>query len=184
MPRTATFSSLVFFLLFASATQAADFVTIDNIQNPVRHDTVYVHTKAKILLPFWAEKMLREGVPLEFILDIEIREHREWLLDKLLVNISVKRRLGYRPETESYVVEKLPGGDHTSFEKLASALGYLGNYHNIPAISEEIARSLKKPYVRVRVTVPRTILPLDAQLESLISGHFLLSSGWYIKDLR
>ncbi len=183
-PRIAALSGLAFFLLFATATKAAGFITIDSIQNPIRHDTLYVHTKAKIVLPFWAEKLLREETPLEFVLDIEIREHREWLLDKMLVNISIKRHLKYQPGTESYLVENLPDGSQALFKRLASALAYLGNYRDIPAISEEIARSLEKPYVGVRVTVPRMNLPLGAQLESLISGNFLLSSGWYIKDLK
>ncbi len=122
---------------------------------------------------------LEHGVALRIDIEIEARQLRLWLWDRVLRTEFLKRRLEYHPLSEQYLVTDLNAGIKRHFQTLPHALAFLGTIKNYPAFGR-ISRVEGARYTaRIRARLHTESLPTPLKLIAYTSADWRLSSPWF-----
>ena len=127
---------------------------------------------------------LENGVPLSFTTYINMRLQRNWLWDKDMVEVEVRKVLRYHPLSSQYRVDNLYTDTRQMFATREAALRALGETRDLPLIEEQ--RLTPDQYYLVDVQTRHEIdaLPLPLRTMAYVSPGWHLSSKvweWQLK---
>ncbi len=151
----------------------------------VLYDGVYsLDARLQFILSTEALDALENGLPLNFVTDIEVIESRRFWIDDTIFANAIRYQLQYHALSQRYLVRNLISGDQESFATLYSALNNLGRLVDIPII-EEIQLSPERRY-RFRIRSKLRFQDFSGPLRTIAFwlDEWHLRSEWFTWKLE
>lgn len=122
---------------------------------------------------------LHKGVPLTFVLTIEVARPRDYLWDDSIAELEQRYQLEYQMLTQQYLVRNLNSGSLFSLPALDVALSVLGTVVALPLIDHQLLDESDdyEGYMRVQLDIEE--LPVPLRLLSYFSSEWRLRSEWF-----
>lgn len=169
--------------LFPLTGQAQGFSVRDTRTS--LEDGVYrLDARLKLQLTAQPLEALKNGVPLQIALDIEVLRPRRYLWAAEVAALEQRFELRYHALTERYEVHNLNSGARHSYYSLASALQGLGRIRGLPVIDARLLDPDEHYLLNLGVRLEIDSLPVPLRMRAYLSGDWWLNSGWYSRDLR
>lgn len=127
-------------------------------------------------------KALRDGVTLDFDLDVRIERERRLWFNANIVELTLHRELSYHAVSDRYVVRDVRSGDQDSFATLDEALDYLGKVNGWPILVEPQLDGGNYS-ISVRAGVRRGQLPASLRALLFWTDDWARQSEWYTWSL-
>ena len=172
--------------LFALALPAAayDGFDLSNYRTSVVDDSIVLNADFVFALPRRIEDALDGGADLTFVIQIEVYSPRDYLPDKNLVSIEIRRRLSYDAQTKKYAVDDLTFGRLDSRHTLHNALADIGEVSDIRLNDAALARANQESLVRLRLDLSLVELPLPLRLRAIFLPDWYFTSPWFAWKLN
>lgn len=122
------------------------------------------------------EDALQNGIPLYFVLDIELSRARWWWLDEKVVQTALTYRVSYNALTRQYRVAS--GLLSQSYGSLDEVQRYIGRITSRPVIRLDALTSGARYDAAVRLRLDVNQLPKPFQVNALASREWTLASEW------
>jgi uncharacterized protein DUF4390 len=122
---------------------------------------------------------LRDGVTLDFDLDVNIERKRRLWFDVKVTEESLRRELSYHVVTDRYIVWNADGTELESFATLAAAIERIGQVDSWPVATESQLPGDGPWQISARAGVRRGRLPDALQTLMFWSDAWHRSSNWY-----
>ncbi len=177
-PKTTAFL-LGSLLLLGSLSAWAQSIIVDYANGRERDGLYLVDINIDMELDEKIITALKHGVSLSFDVELQIRQQRKWLWDRLVEEARLKFELKHHPLTDDYLVTDINDGSREQFQTLEEALRYLGSISNFPAT---VARKMsgEENYIGlVRAELNIEELPPPLQPITYVSSDWHLKSQWY-----
>ncbi|HEY3731313.1 MAG TPA: DUF4390 domain-containing protein [Steroidobacteraceae bacterium] len=116
---------------------------------------------------------LRDGVTLQFDLDVTISRHRRLWMNATLLEMTLRRELTYHAVTDRYVLRNEAGVEQDNFTTLEAAIDKLGRVEDLPILVQSQLRGEAPWEVAVRAGVRRGRMP-DA-----LRGLLFWTDDWH-----
>lgn len=127
-------------------------------------------------------KALRDGVTLDFDLDVRIERERRLWFNANIVELTLHRELSYHAVSDRYVVRDVRSGDQDSFATLDEALDSLGKVNGWPILVEPQLDGGNYS-ISVRAGVRRGQLPASLRALLFWTDDWARQSEWYTWSL-
>ena len=121
---------------------------------------------------------LRDGVSLDFDLDVRVDRERRFWLNAGVVDLTLRRELSYHAVSDRYVVRDSRSGDQESFATLEEALDSLGRVDAWPILVEPQLGGGNYT-ISVRAGVRRGHLPASLRALLFWTDDWARQSEWY-----
>ncbi|MCC6535032.1 MAG: DUF4390 domain-containing protein [Burkholderiales bacterium] len=170
------FLALVGVLLFTLFARAEN-IEVRSANITLREDTYALDADFEIALTPTLEDILGKGVPLNFLLELELIRPRWYWLNDRVAAVTQQYKLSYNSLTRQYRVSL--GTLYQNFASLGEAVRFIGGVRNLP-VAEKSALQPGVSYqgaVRLRLDVSQ--LPKPFQITALGSREWNVSSDWY-----
>lgn len=125
------------------------------------------------------QSQLRDGLTLEFDLDVTISHHRRLWFNATLLDTTFKRELSYHAVTDRYVLRDEAGVEQESFANLDDALERLGRIEDQPIMVESQLQGDPPWEVAVRAGMRRGRMPDALRVLVFWSDDWHRTSDWY-----
>jgi hypothetical protein len=122
---------------------------------------------------------LRHGVSLDIDIELEVRQERKWLWNKLVKEAILHFQLQHHPLSDDYVVINLDNTGRQQFQTLDKALDYLGSVKDYTLIEGDKLSRDKNYIGRVKAELNIEELPPPLQPATYGSSQWHLESQWY-----
>lgn len=126
---------------------------------------------------------LKNGVPIVFVLDLQITEPRYRWFKKAVIELEQRYELRYHALSQQYLLTNLNTGIQTIFRSLSRALEKLGRIENLPLLDASLLTDREVNHARLRFRVDVSELPLPLKIRAYTSGKWQTSSQWIRLDL-
>lgn len=152
----------------------ADVIPLNSAEIRVEEGEVLLTAEFDLSFNATLEEALQRGVPLYFVLDVEIVRPRWWWLDERTLTSSVQYRVSWQPLTRQYRVAS--GLLSQSFDSLAEVERLIGrvNSRTIARIADLERGTRYELVLRLRLDVNQ--LPKPFQVNALASRDWQLAS--------
>lgn len=154
----------------------ADVIPVKSAEMRVEDGEVLLNAEFELALNPTLEEALQKGVPLYFVLDVELARPRWYWLDEKVLAAATTWRVSYAPLSQHY--------------RVASGL-YVQNVGSIAEVERLIGRVTSRPIARadelaagaryeaaVRLRLDVNQLPKPFQVNALASREWQLASDW------
>lgn len=131
-----------------------------------------------------ATDALKNGVPLFWAVNIEIRRWRDFWRDELIVEKNLRFKIQYQALLNVYRVRNEDSGEGGNFSSLASALEALSTIHYVPVLSQSALTHGERYTAGLRVVFDRELLPLPLRPLAYLNPQWYLSSDWYLWNMK
>jgi len=112
------------------------------------------------------EDAVSRGVPLYFVLELEVTRNRWYWYSEHIAGRSVTYRLAYIPLTRQYRLSS--GGTlHQNFESLGEALRMVGRVAALPVADKGVLKAGENYQVALRLALDRQQLPKPLQVDAI-----------------
>lgn len=168
----------------ALAVASEGELRLHRVDSYLRDDVYLLNASADILLPDEPKQALESGVPLVFVVEIELQRTRKWLPNAVQHLVEQRYRLSFHGLSRSYRVENLNTGVRDSFRSLASALWHIGTLHDFPLIDRVLLRESRNYLGAIRYYLDLSELPLPLRPQAYLSSQWRFESEvltWSIK---
>lgn len=158
----------------------ADGIRLSNVLLEYDNQQLHLSADAHITLPATVEAGLDSGVPLTFVLSLQLLEPRSWWLDQTVVSVQRRYTLTYYELTRHYRVSALETDVNRNFRSLSSALAGLGELgrSSFELDDQQVASMAKEGLVAaLDMSLLRSALPLP--LQPIIRSSWTLQSQEY-----
>ena len=125
---------------------------------------------------------LRDGITLDFDLDVRIERERRLWFNANIVDLTLHRELTYHAVSDRYVVREVRSGDQETFATLDEALGYLGKVDAWPILVEPQLDGGNYT-ISVRAGVRRGRMPASLRALLFWTDDWARQSEWYTWSL-
>lgn len=164
-------------LLALPCLARADTVQVRSAELRFEDDGCYLNAEFELVLNSTLEEALQKGVPLYFVLELEVTRPRWYWFDEKLLSYSTQYRISYNPLTRQYrVATGLLGQNFDSIEEIQRMLSRV--------TSRQVARRDQLPRgtrleaaLRLRLDVNQ--LPKPFQVNAITSREWSLQSEWH-----
>ena len=176
--------SMLAFISAAIAQSVDDsgFIRIDSATFDDKADAWLLNVDAEVQLSPTMRQGLNNGVPLQFIVEVNIKEPRRFWLDKTLQTFQYRYTLIYYELTRHYRLQSMDGNDSHNFRSLIEALDELGRIQNLTVLKPDLYHSSESPIAELSFQLDSKALPLP--LQPLISSDWRLASEEYAWSLN
>jgi hypothetical protein len=157
--------------LFAGPLRSESIVG-RSAQLELGEDGYHLNADFDVALTQTLEDALVRGVPLYFVLELDIWRERDWWFDKLVVSSKHTRRLSYNALTRQYRLAS--GGLYQNFFQLNEALRVLGRVRGAPTVEPKLLRHERAHQAEVRMSLDASQLPSLFLLDALASPDWRL----------
>ena len=162
----------------APCAHAASF-RVNDLSTRRLRGVYYLNADLALKLNRQASKALANGVPLTFVVDIEVERKRGWWIwNKTVAKLTERYRLSYRPLAERYRMDNLNSGANEEYPTRAAALEAISHIRNLPVIDATLLNPRDRYYVLVRVVLDTHDLPGPLKLLAAILPGWRQASGW------
>jgi hypothetical protein len=159
------------------APARADAVVVSFAEIRAEEDGYYLNAEFQLALNPTLEEALQKGVPLYFVLELELARPRWYWFDEKVVSASTQYRISYNALTRQYRVSSgLLTQTLNSLEEVERLLSRVTS--RLVARRDQLARGAAyEAAVRLRLDVNQ--LPKPFQVNALTSRDWTLQSDWY-----
>jgi hypothetical protein len=126
---------------------------------------------------------LHDGVTLTVDLDTRIERERRFWMNADVVDLTLRRELGYHAVSDRYIVRDVRSGDQKSFATLEEALSDLGTVDGWPVLVEPQLITEGNYRISVRAGVRRGRLPTSLRALMFWTDDWHRVSQWYTWSL-
>lgn len=157
--------------------QAGDGIEVNNVSLEATDEGYKLSSSFSVELTRSLEDALMRGVPLYFMLQVEVSRPRWYWFDEVAIKATRKIRLSYNVLTQQYRAS-IDGSLHRNFARLDDLLALLrrpGRW----LVAEPGALARDASYtVAVQLSLDVSALPKPIQVSALGNGDWRISSGW------
>jgi hypothetical protein len=164
-------------LLLLAFAAAGEPIEVRSAQVGLHEDNYVLDADFEVTLTPILEDILAKGVPLNFLLEVElIRPRWYWFNDKV-ANAVQQYKLAYNSLTRQYRLSL--GTLYQNFATLSEALRFLGSVRNLPVADKNALQQGASYQGAVRMRLDVSQLPKPFQITALGSRDWNLSSDWH-----
>jgi hypothetical protein len=168
-------------LVVFAGRAAADFV-VREVEARIIDGTFHINTLLDMTLNAKPEEALNKGIPLDVVIDIALVEHRRFLWDRVVTDLTLRRHVQYHALSGQYLVSggDLGEEDFVRFSTSQAALAYVGAIHNLelPLASKKNIDSRLDYSLRLRVLLDIGSLPTPLRPLAYATPSWHHNSGW------
>ena len=148
----------------------------------IDHGVFLLHARVEYPVGPAIRNALRDGITLDFDLDVRIdRERRLWF-NANIVDLTLHRELSYHAVSDRYVVRDVRSGDLDTFATLDEALDFLGRIDAWPVLVEPQLDGGNYT-ISVRAGVRRGSMPASLRALLFWTDDWARQSEWYTWSL-
>jgi len=179
MPSSSGFSRLLALLALTLLIVAAraENIEVKSAAVALREDGYSLDADIEIALTPTLEDILTKGVPLNFLLELELIRPRWYWLNDRVVSLTQQYKLSYNPLTRQYRISI--GTFYQNFAALSDAVRFLGRLRNAPVADKSGLQSGQTYQGAVRMRLDVSQLPKPFQITALGSRDWNIGSDWY-----
>lgn len=163
------------FALLAPHAQA-DSIPVKSAELRAIDGEVVLNAEFDFVFNQTLEDALQNGIPLYFVLEIELSRARWWWLDEKVVQTALTYRVSYNALTRQYRVAS--GLLSQSYGSLDEVQRYIGRITSRPVIRLDALVSGARYDAAVRLRLDVNQLPKPFQVNALASREWTLASEW------
>lgn len=154
----------------------ADVIPVKSAEMRVEDGEVLLNAEFEFALNPTLEEALQKGVPLYFVLDVELARPRWYWLDEKVLSTSTGWRVSFAPLSQQYrVASGLYAQNVGSIAEVERLIGRVTS-RPIARVDELAAGARYEASVRLRLDVNQ--LPKPFQVNALASREWQLASDW------
>lgn len=169
-------AGLAILAAFPSPRARADVIPVKSAEMRVEDGEILLNAEFEFALNPTLEEALQKGIPLYFVLEIEIARPRWYWLDEKVQSSTTTWRVSYAPLSQQYRVAS--GLYSQTLGSIAEVERLVGRVTSRPiARATDFARGARyEAAVRLRLDVNQ--LPKPFQVNALASREWQLASDW------
>jgi Domain of unknown function (DUF4390) len=152
----------------------ADSVPLTNAEVRVEDERVVLNVDFALSLNSTLEEALQRGIPLYFLLEVDIQRPRWYWFDEKVLQHSTQYRVSYQPLTRQYRVAS--GLLSQTFDSLQEVERLIGRVTARPIASASDLEKGSRYDVVVRLRLDQNQLPKPFQVNALASREWQLAS--------
>jgi len=178
-------NKLLFLLIcFAVAQHAAFAESIDaefsirDIRSELKEGVYHLNARLDLQLGDEMREALRNGVPLVFVLELEILEPRFKWLNREVAHVEQRYELRYHALSQQYLLTNLNTGIQSAFHNLTFALSKLSYIENLPLLDADVIEGRDDVLARLRIRLDVGKLPLPLKIRAYTSQNWYTTSTW------
>ena len=155
-------------------------IELSDMQLHLSQTGLNLHLAARVRLAPAVEAGLNSGIPLTFLIDLDVVRSRRWWLDKSVLAFQRRYTLTHYDLTRHYRVDSVDTGESRNYRSLSSALSGLGEMVHISAeldTEQRVLLSQQGLFASVNMQLSRAALPLP--LQPIIRSSWTLVSEEY-----
>ncbi len=160
------------------AVQHIDGISILSVSSKEDERVFYMDADIDIQLPQYIVEALYSGIPLPMLLQVKVKETRNWWPDRLLVTVEQRYVLHYYPLLDVFKLNNLTTGSSTSHTRLDLALSKIGMIRHFPVLDKEHFITDNRLYAALHLKVDVEALPKPLRTEALLGGNWDIGSAW------
>ncbi len=165
------------FLIAADAHASGIFVR--QAETYLDGDVLRLDADVDLRLPRDVREGLENGLPVTFLMDIQIQRPRDWLWNETLAHLQQRYRLTYLPLSQQYEVFNVNSGARYLYPRLDLALNHIGHPRGLPLMDRRLLVGGARYVGALRVSVDADALPMTLRLLSYVITGWRLESDWY-----
>jgi hypothetical protein len=148
----------------------------------VLSDGVYLlNARIDFRLSEAAEDALDNGVPLTFVLQLEVERNRGWWwFDANVLSRNLRYRVRYHALSTRYLVTNVESGETRSFTSKQAALAALGTIAGLPVLEAQALQEGASYEVWLRAALDIDELPAPLKTVAYMSPQWRLVSEWHL----
>jgi len=176
---------LCFFCLWWPISVSADEfgVVVKSAEMKLQGDNYVLAAEVDYQLSMRAKEALENGIPLYWIVQVKVLQHRDMLWNKTLVEGSIRYKIQYHALLNMYRIKNEYTSEVTNFSTLAAALDSMSKVRNFSVIDKAALAPDQHYFAAVQVKLDRDSLPLPLRPTAYVSPQWFLSSAWYVWSL-
>lgn len=167
---------VLFALTFAEAT-LAQVAQLQNVKVETTEDGIQLNADFDLTLPPIMLETVRKGVPLYFVVEVEITRDRWYWLDDTLIKTKRERRISYAPLSEQYRVTT--AGISQNLSNASDIRRVLSRIRSWTIADKGRLKPGEKYEAAIRFRLDTSQLPKPFQLNNVGSREWNLSSDWH-----
>jgi len=148
----------------------------------IDHGVFLLHARVEYPQGPAIRSALRDGITLDFDLDVRIERERHLWFNANIVELTLHRQLSYHAVSDRYVVRDVRSGDQDTFATLDEALDSLGKVDGWPILVEPQLDGGNYT-ISVRAGVRRGELPASLRALLFWTSDWARQSEWYTWSL-
>ena len=148
----------------------------------IDHGVFLLHARVEYPQGPAIRNALRDGITLDFDLDVRIERERRLWFNANIVELTLHRQLSYHGVSDRYVVRDVRSGDQDTFATLDEALETLGKVDGWPILVEPQLDGGNYT-ISVRAGVRRGELPASLRALLFWTDDWARQSEWYTWSL-
>jgi len=160
----------------AAGPVRADTIPVKTAELRVEDGEVLLNAEFEIALNPTLEEALQKGVPLYFVLDVELARPRWYWLDEKVFANSTTWRVSYAPLSQQYRVAS--GIFAQNLASVAEVERLIGRVTSRPVLRADELQHGARYEAAVRLRLDVTQLPKPFQVNALASREWQLASDW------
>jgi hypothetical protein len=131
-----------------------------------------------------AKTALENGVPLYWTLRINLKQRRDLIWAKTLIEKHLRFRIEYHALLNMYRFCNQDSGDNQNFSTLSAAMETMSNIHNLQVIGQSQIHPDHAYYVELKIDFDSNALPLPLRPIAAVDPQWSLSSAWTLWPLK
>ncbi len=163
--------------LLAPAFAPAEGIEVRNAALVAGDGGYFLEADFEIALNATLEEVLNKGIPLYFLLELEVLHPRWYWLNEKVVSSQQQYRLSYNALTRQYRLGV--GSLYQNFAALTEALDFLSRVRRRQVLDPGVLTQGRAYIASVRMRLDISQLPKPFQLNALASRDWNFGSEWY-----
>jgi hypothetical protein len=176
--------AILFWLLPFSGYADEFAAEVSQVELRLQGDSYVLSADIVYQLSEKAKEALQNGVPLFWDIQVKIKQHRDVLWDKTLVDKAIRYRIQYHALLNMYRVKDEGKAEVYNFSTLSAALDLMSAVRDFRVIEKARLAPEKKYLCAVKVNFDREALPLPLRPIAYIDPQWYLSSDWTLWPLK
>jgi len=171
---------IVVALFLISHASLAYAIAINTLAYSLHDDQINIQCEVEYQLDDKVKEALRNGIEMNFRIEIELMSNRLYLLDSMHGRILREFKIKYHALSKQFITKDAGSDIERSFPDLYSAFYYQRYIHNALLDDLDPFKEGKQYYLRARARLVSEQLPLPLRIKSYLSKSWRPSSGWTI----
>ena len=155
----------------------AQTAQLQNVKIETNEDGIQLNADFELELPSIMLETVRKGVPLYFIVEVEITRDRWYWLDDKLITAKRERRISYSPLSEQYRVTT--AGISQNLSNADDIRRVLARIRSWTIADKSRLKAGEKYAAAIRFRLDNSQLPKPFQLNNIGAREWNLSSDWH-----
>ncbi len=169
----------LFLALFATGAFAASGFFVLNAGTQIRDGVYRLSAQVRFELSEDIEHAIRNGIPVDLRLDIEILRPRSFMWSDTVAELQQLYRIQFHALSRRFVTTNINSGEQNDYDTLSEALVGLSEISDLPLIDRGLLDPGESYVVRLLADIDYGILPVPLRYYARVLPSWRLTSEWY-----